>query len=112
MHHWKENLKLFFRTTFKTDIQPMTRQKVMWWNISDLVASKPSLRNFVLFAHIWGECDTRSAMHQQGVYRLNYFDLLIRFASPTVQNLATTFHNEYASPTEIGSAGCQIMLKM
>ena len=112
MYHWKENMKLFFRTIFKTDIQHITREKVMWWNISDLVASKPSLRNFVLFAHIWGECDTRSAMHQQGVYRLNYFDLLIRFASSAVQNLATTFHNAYASPTEIGSAGCEIMLKM
>ena len=52
MHHWKENMKLFFRTTFKTDSHPKIREKVMWWNISDLVASKSSLRNFVLFVHI------------------------------------------------------------
>ena len=42
----------------------------MWWNISDLVASKPSLRNFILFAHIWGECDATLATHNRGVYRL------------------------------------------
>ena len=30
MHHWKENMKLFFHTIFKTDNQPKTREKVMW----------------------------------------------------------------------------------
>ena len=66
-------MKLFFRATFKTDNLPKTKKRMMWWNISDLVASKPSLRNFILFAQIWGGCDTTSATHQQGVYRLNYF---------------------------------------
>ena len=33
-------------------------------------------------------------------------------SSESVQNLATTFSDEYATPTEIGDAGCQIMLNM
>ena len=63
----------------------------MWWNISDLVASKPSFRNFILFAHIWGGCDTTSATHQQYVYRLNYFDLLKRFGKPLASSVVFVF---------------------
>ena len=33
MHHWKKNTELFFCTTFKTNNQPKTREKVLRWNI-------------------------------------------------------------------------------
>ena len=87
MHHWKENRQ----SKFKTDNQPKIREKVMWWNISDLVTSKPSLRNFLLFAHIWGGCDTTSATHQQGVHGLTYFDLLKMFDKPLASSVVFVF---------------------
>ena len=73
VHHWKENMKLFFRTTFKQEKQPRSREKLMWWNIGDLVASKPKIQSLVLFAHVWGGCDTTSATHQQGIHHLICF---------------------------------------
>ena len=33
IHHWKDNMKLFFRTPYKVDKQPKAKEKIMWWNI-------------------------------------------------------------------------------
>ena len=54
VHHWEKNMKLLFHTPFKSNKQPRCREKVMWWDIGDIV-------------DIWGGCDTTSARHQQGM---------------------------------------------
>ena len=63
IHHWEKNMKMFFRITFKLDKQLRSREKVICWNIGDMVASNPILQNYLLFVLIWGGYDATPAMY-------------------------------------------------
>ena len=69
IQHYKSGMKLFFRTSFKDEEK--CKETDSWWNIGQ-VASNIQLKEFILFAHIWGGCDTTSATYQHGKRRFKF----------------------------------------
>ena len=67
VHQWKQEMKLFFRTTRKESNKRKAHEKTMWWSI-EKIATGESLEKLLLFAHIWSGCDTTSAIHGQGMF--------------------------------------------
>ena len=59
--HWKPNMEeMYFRTVIKT------KQKLLkTWKI-ETIASAVDNRDYLLFAHAWGGCDTTSATYRKG----------------------------------------------
>ena len=102
MHHWKDGMKIFFRTR-RTE---KTKGKLMWWSIEKLVSMQPA-REFILFAHIWTGCDCTSAIHNQGKVKV-----LQNLQSDKFQRLAKQFNKANAKQDEIGFAGIQFMTQM
>ena len=54
IQHYKSDMKLFFRTSFEDEEK--CKEANSWWNIGQ-VASNIQLKEFILFAHIWGGGD-------------------------------------------------------
>ena len=108
IHHYKKGMKLFFRTPLsKNKGHNKSSEEVRWWSIGDIVKSQPSLKKWILFAHIWGGCDSTSATHTQGKLKiLRYLEIHY------LQDLAIRFYKEGAHQDEIGEAGCAIMIQM
>ena len=70
LHHWRVGMKLYFRTTQKNDAKRRT-----WWSVGQIAQKLEDVKDYILFAHIWGGCDTTSATYQQGEqhYRIIIF---------------------------------------
>ena len=71
VHHWKQEMRLFFRTTRKEANKKKAHEKTMWWSIEKIATGEP-LQKLLLFAHIWSGCDTTSSVHGQGKFPI-YF---------------------------------------
>ena len=60
LHHWRVGMKLYFRTTQKNDAKTH-----IWWSVGQIAQTLEDVKDYILFAHIWGGCDTTSATYQQ-----------------------------------------------
>ena len=65
MHHWQEEMEIFFQVRCIGTKKKRTIERAMWWSIEKLVRAEP-LTKFTLFAHFWTECDSTSSIHKQG----------------------------------------------
>jgi len=58
LHHWKVGMNLYFRTTQKND-----SKRHMQWSVGQNVQTLEDMKDYILFAHIWGGYDTTCLFH-------------------------------------------------
>lgn len=76
VHHWRQGMNLFFRTSCKESKTLKDHAKTMWWSVEH-IAKDEFLRKHILFGHIWSGCDTTSAIYGQGTFLSSYVKLVI-----------------------------------